>query len=389
MTERPNQPNKMPNADTLHAQEIHTRVYLEKGFIDEGQLNEDGLFVDGYAGRSAYFFHEGLHREVGARLISATKKDKLLSLPTAKLFAVDPDQLAAAAGVHRVSDLGTNDVVEVSGLAARIKDVAVQDSDTDELDPVSVLYAKMIRHSIEEGHKLWLLNADPLLLRDMKHRLGHEQVIEVGERQQYMGPPTKPAAINPSKVVEAVLTGDDEQNKQFIGAAFHNVDLTNASKTVRQLVKDSGISYTEGSRAKKVLTDPRTAAYSVILGYSAARALPVTALDEFEGSVPALWAIDVGTAIPYTWGVIETFSSNTPLSRKVGRAAAKGIGATVAASTFVAPYAYFYANGREYPAYVNAVIAGFVGIAGVSEVMKHRKETRIRAALQETDLKKA
>lgn len=389
MTERLNRPNKAPDNTTLRAQEIHTKVYLEKGFIDEHQLNEDGLFIDDYADRSAYFFHEGSRREVGARLISATKKDKLLSLPTAKLFSIDPDTLTEAAGVHRLGDLRQKDVVEVSGLAARIKEAAVEDGVPGELDPVSILYAKMLRHSIEEGHKVWLLNADPLLLRDMKHRLGHDQVVEVGEKQQYMGPPTRPAAINPSKVVESVLAGDNEQNKQFIGAAFHGINLTNASKSVRELVKENDIPYVEGSRARKVLLDPRTAAYSVILGYSAARALPVTAVDEFEGSVPALWAIDVGTAIPYTWGVIETFSNNTPLSRKVGHVAAKSIGATVAAGTFIAPYAYFYANGREYPGYVNAVIAGFVGVAGVSEVMKHRKEKRIRTALEETELKKA
>ena len=388
MTERPNRRQEVPSDDARRAQEIHTEVYLQRGFIDEEQLNDEGLFVDEYAERSAYFFHEGAGREVGARLISATKKEKLLSLPTAKLFAIDPDKVAEAAGVQRLGDLGRHDVVEVSGLASRARELPI-DGSPSELDPVSILYAKMIRHSVEQGHKLWLLNADPLLLRDMKHRLGDEQVIEVGEKRRYMGPPTRPAAINPSRVVEDVFTGDNEQNQQFLTAAFDGIDLSNASKRVRQLVKERDIPHTEGSCVKKVLLDPRTAAYSVIFGYSAARAIPVTAVDEFEGSVPALWAIDVGTAIPYTWGVIETFSGDTPLSRKIGRTAAKSIGATVAAGTFIAPYAYFYANGREYPAYVNAVVAGFVGIAGISEVTKQRKERRIRAALQATNLEKA
>lgn len=388
MTERPNRHREVPSDETRRAQEIHTEVYLQREFIHEDQLNDEGLFVDEYAQRSTYFFHEGAGREVGARLISATKKEKLLSLPTAKLFSIDPDRVAEAAGVQRLGDLGRRDVVEVSGLASRAKELPV-DGNPNELDPVSVLYAKMIRHSIERGHKLWLLNADPLLLRDMKRRLGDEQVIEVGEKRRYMGPPTRPAVISPSRVVEDVFTGSNEQNQQFLTAAFHGIDLSNASKHVRQLVKERDIPHVEGSQVKKLARDPRTLAYAAIFGYSAVRAIPVAAVDEFEGSVPVFLAIDVGTAIPYTWGVIETFSGNTPLSRKVGRAAAKSIGATVAAGTFIAPYAYFYANGREYPAYVNAVVAGFVGIAGISEVAKQRKEKRIRATLEATDLEKA
>lgn len=376
------------DSDARRSQEIHTDVYLRRGFIEPDQLNEEGLFLDDYVERSTYFYQESESREVGARLISATKKESMLSLPTAKLFSVDPDKIAEAAGVHRLSELSYKSVVEVSGLAARSKG-QIEKSVLPELDPVSVMYAKMLRHSVEQNHDLWLLNADPLLLRDMKHRLGDDQVAVVGERQEYMGPPTIPAAINPRRVVEDILSNSDSENRRFIEEAFQGVDITNAPGSLRGAIKESGIPYVEGSQLKRKALDPRTLAYAAILGYSAARAVPVAAVDEFEGSVPLLWTIDVGTAIPYTWGAIETFSGNTPLSRKIGRVAAKSVGITVAAGTFIAPYAYFYANGRDYPAYINAIVAGFVGVAGVSETLKLRKEKRLRSALQKTRLEKA
>jgi hypothetical protein len=79
--------------------------------------------------------------------------------------------------------------------------------------------------------------------------------------------------------------------------------------------------------------------------------------------------------------MIETFSSNSTLSKKIGRVASKSIGATVASASFIAPYAYFYSQGEEYPTYVNAVVAGLVGVAGMSEYIRHRRERNLRGQL--------
>lgn len=366
---------------TMKARALHTSVYKDRGFIDDGAII-DGYFQDEYTERSRYFFQEGNHREVGARLISATKKQGIMSLPTMKNFVVDPDLIANTAGVNRVSDLSYKKVVEVSGLASRYKEDRGDSNDADEvLDPVRLLYASLLRHSIEQGHELWALNADPLLLRDMRNRLGHDQVITIGEKQSYMGPPTFPAVINPQRVVKSILEGNNEENQAYLKEALNGIDGRNLSDQLKKCLDDHDIDYTSYSQIRKIVRDPRTLAYSVIIGYSAARALPVAGVEEFNGSVPLLWTIDVGTAVPYTWGMIETFSSDTTLSRKIGRVASKSIGATVAAASFVAPYAYFYSQGKEYPVYVNAVVAGLVGVAGVSEYAKYRREQNLREQL--------
>lgn len=306
-----------------------------------------------------------------------------MSLPTAKNFSLDPDAIIDIANVHRATDLTHRKVVEVSGLASRQKQSA-RDTTVGEqsgVDPVRRLYADMLRHSIEAGHDLWLLNADKLLLRDLRRRLGEDQVSEVGDARQYMGPPTVPAAINPKRVVEEALGGDNEENKAHLRAVFQGIDASNSSADMRHHFDENGIEYRRDGRVKRLIRDQKTLAYGAILGYSTVRALPAAAVEEFSGSVPLLWAIDIGTAAPYTWGVIETFSRSTPLSRNVGRVAAKATGVTVAGASFVAPYAYFYSQGESYPGYVNAVLAGLIGVAGVSEALKYRHERRLRQQL--------
>ncbi len=366
---------------TRKAMALHTSVYRDRGFIGEGDII-DGYFRDQYTDRSRYFFQENERREVGARLISATRKQGIMSLPTMKNFRVDPDVIASTAGVSRISDLSYKKVVEVSGLASEYKGDSIVHLGVDEsFDPVRLLYANLLRHSLEQGHELWSLNIDRLLLRDMRSKLGHDQVITVGEKQSYMGPPTVPAVINPQRVVQSILDGENRENQAYLKQALDGLDGRNLSEELKTCLDNQDITYTKYSRNHRILKDPRTLAYSVIVGYSAARALPVTGVEEFHGSIPLLWAIDVGTAIPYTWGMIETFSSNSTLSKKIGRVASKSIGATVASASFIAPYAYFYSQGEEYPTYVNAVVAGLVGVAGMSEYIRHRRERNLRGQL--------
>lgn len=374
---------------TMKARALHTSVYKDRGFIDDRAI-VDGYFQDEYTERSRYFFQEGNHREVGARLISATKKQGIMSLPTMKNFVVDPDLIANTAGVNRVSDLSYKKVVEVSGLASRYKEDRGDSNDADEvLDPVRLLYASLLRYSIEQGHELWALNADPLLLRDMRNRLGHDQVVTIGEKQSYMGPPTIPAAINPQRVVRDILSGDSEENRAYIKEALNGVNLARVPSMFQKLFEDNGIGYTLDLPLKEKVLKLRTlkaVGYSGLVGYSAFRALPVSAVEEFHGSIPLFFAIDVGTAFTQVLGMEEVFSRDTYLQKKFGRVAAKTAGMAVATGSFIAPYVYFYSQGEEYPAYVNGIVAGFAGVATTGMYMKHRRERRLRNQLMSSKI---
>jgi hypothetical protein len=361
------------------AQALHTQVYLDKDFITEADINDQGIFIDKYSHRSTYLLSEGEHRRSACRYIHANKKDGILSLPTAENFSLDPDIIKKVAEVNRLSDLKPNDVIEVSGLTSiQLLDPSFRrHGRREELDATRLLYASIIRHSLDEGHKLWLLNIDERLLRSLEILIGREQVNRLGESRQYIGPATVPVAINPQEVVRAAFTDTSdfgEVKRQYLLESLPGVSGRHLPTDIKDMLTAHDIPYDEDSRMRRLIHNRRALAYAAILGYSSARALPVGAIDEFQGSVPLLWAIDVGTAVPYTWGLIETVAAKAPIRRAVG--------ASVAGGSFIAPYAYFWAEGQEYPPYVNAVVGGLIGTATLLEAAKVRKDRRIARELK-------
>ena len=364
------------------AQVLHTQVYLQKDFISESDIDAQGIFTDKYSSRSTYLLAESEYRQSACRYIHANKKDGILSLPTAEHFSLDPDTIIQVAGVNRLSDLKHHEVIEVSGLASVQHESARSNGgNRAELDATRLLYASIIRDSLDNGHKLWLLNIDEKHLRALKVLIGREQVHQLGEPREYMGPATVPVAINPQEVVRAAFTDESDygaMKRQYLLESLPGVHGKHIPNDIKEMLTEHNIPYDEDSRLRRVATHPRTIAYAAILGYSSARAVPVSGVEEFQGSVPLLWAIDVGTAVPYTWGLITTASAKTPIRRAVG--------ATVAGGSFVAPYAYFWSEGQDYPPYVNAVVGGLIGTAALLEIAKNRKEQNIVRRLITPDI---
>lgn len=371
--------------DPLHGQEVrelaqalHTQVYLDKGFIASDDINDAGLFIDEYSDRSTYLLSENDYRRSACRYIHADRREGIMSLPTAQRFSVDPEIIEQVAGVQRLSDLKHHEVIEVSGLASiRLDSASERRKGGGELDATRLIYASIIRHSLDAGHKLWLLNIEPPLLRSLEILIGKEQVHTLGDAVEYMGPATIPVAINPQEVVRAAFADDTsfgEMKRQYLLESLPGVKSRHLAKDIRQTLFENNIPYEEDKRIKRLARNRRALAYAAIFGYSSLRALPAGAVDEFEGSVPLLWAIDIGTAGPYAWGLVEAISAKTPLRRTVG--------ATVAGGSFIAPYAYFWVEGNDYPPYVNAVVAGLIGTATLLETSKIRKDRKIARALR-------
>jgi hypothetical protein len=371
--------------DALHgneikelAQALHTQVYLDKGFITFDDINETGLFVDEYSNRSTYLLAENDYRRSACRYIHTDRRVGIMSLPTAQHFSIDPEIIKQAAGVDRLSDVKHNQVIEVSGLASiRLDGENERRKGAGELDATRLIYASIIRHSLDAGHKLWLLNVEPPLLRSLEILIGKEQMHTLGEAAEYMGPATVPVAINPQDVVRAAFADSSsfgEMKRQYLLESLPGVKGRYLAKDIKQALFENNIPFEEEGKLRRLARNRRALAYGAIVSYSSLRALPAGAVDEFEGSVPLLWAIDVGTAVPYAWGLIETVSAKTPLRRTVG--------ATVAGGSFIAPYAYFWAEGNDYPLHVNAVVGGLIGAATFLEASKLRKDRRLAHALK-------
>jgi hypothetical protein len=367
--------------DTLYMK-LHGEVYLDQGFIDETKINPIGLYKDEYTARSTHFYAINGRKIAGARQIKANKADRVgywESLPTAQKFSIDPEVLKKVAGVEHLSDLKRDEVVEISGLVSRRKEDG--DKGGGDLDAVIALYSQMVATSLEKGHKLWLLNVDPAFQRRLSMLLGAERVHTLGEKQKYIGPETVPIALSPAEIVRHVLSSEDPASlkiRQHFNEVFPGVNDRRIPKDICGLLKANGIETKHYPEALKMLASRKALGYAAIMGYSAFRAIPASGVDEFTGSVAALWGIDVVTAAPYTWGLMETFSGRT-IPRRV-------IGALTAVATFIAPYAYFYKQGNVYPPGVNAAVAAFVGIAVASNMISRRtarkRDAKIANVLQ-------
>lgn len=359
------------------AQALHTQVYLEKDYIDFDDIDAAGLFLDEYSDRSVYLLSENERRQSACRYIHADKKEGIMSLPTARHFSVNPETIKQVAGVARLSELKSTEVIEVSALASIRLDNEPRRGSSSELDATRLLYATIVRDSLDAGHRLWLLNIDPPLVKALRILIGNDNVHELGEKQTYVGSPTVPVAINPQDVVRTALQDESaygEMKRQYLLETLPGVSGKHLSKEVKEALSEHGIPCEEEGRLRRLMRNRRALAYAAILAYSSARVLPVGAVEEFEGSVPVLWAIDVGTAVPYAWGLIETATGKTPARRFTGAAVASG--------SFVAPYAYFWAEGNDYPWQVNAAVGGLIGTAALLESRKLRKDHLLAEKLQ-------
>src|SRR5664279_5038077 len=153
------------DAVRLFAQSIHTEVYLKNHFIGPTDLDDNGLFTDQYSDRSTYLLAENGERYTACRYVSANKKRGIMSLPTAEHFALDADEVQKTAGV-RLADLKPSEVIEVSGLASVPRDNP-ENERTSDLNATWLLYSAILRDSLGQGHKLWLLNTHESLTRSL------------------------------------------------------------------------------------------------------------------------------------------------------------------------------------------------------------------------------
>lgn len=196
---------KQPNFldERLKAQELHTRIYLENGYINESQLDNNGLFVDEYTDRSKYFYIKNEAKETACRYISANEEEGLISLPTIKNFGIDYNKLAKVAHVDDFCDLDAHSVIEVSGL---VSDIDRKGLNSETFDTTKQIYTKLLRESLDKGYKLWVMNVDERLEKYFSLVLGRNSVVRLGEPREYIGDSTIPVALNPQDIVKNIMT---------------------------------------------------------------------------------------------------------------------------------------------------------------------------------------
>lgn len=210
----------------LMALELRTVKYLAVGYITEDQLNSDGLYIDGYDDRSTYLISDSRTRLSTCRYIHATEEG-IVSLPTIKSFAVDMQTILDTARVDMPQDIQPEEVIEVSALVSMTTGVVHEGRRETASDATQTLYARILRASVESGHKLWLLNTQEKLVRNYMGLVGSEQVRLLGPAQPYMNIMTYPVAINPHDVITATLRDPSDYGvtkRAYLRQAFQGVN---------------------------------------------------------------------------------------------------------------------------------------------------------------------
>ena len=311
----------------------------------------------------------------------------VLDGPLARRRRIDAARIRELAGVTRCGDLGVRQVVELPALA----DLATTTASQLRLpDGAGWRIGQALGHAIEQGVRLWLCEvaaeAVPLIARAIGDDLIHIVSLPEAEPENKPDVPAtaSPApdgtvviALSPLALLLALTDGDDD-SRRYLRTVLAGVDTLRCSSRAIVALQRSGVEVVPRSRALRLLWNPVALAYLLVFVYSSLRAIPVAFVPGFHGQVWVLWTIDILTAIPYTWGLVEMVAGRRIRYRLLGLA--------TALVSFLAPYVYFWITGRDYPPWViTVVMAMIVGSAGLEALRWWRERLIVQGLAEASD----
>jgi hypothetical protein len=167
--------------EVQQARRLHAATYLSRGFVTTDEVLGDGTLdprVDPWTERSTYFaVRDGDSLVATSRQIST---GDLRQMPALRLA----DQASATS--RAILRLGSGQVVEISGLARR---------PDAQRTVATALYVRMWRHSIEMGHRAWVMAVDLPLYQQLRKMICGEALHPLGPQLDYMGSTVVPAAM--------------------------------------------------------------------------------------------------------------------------------------------------------------------------------------------------
>ncbi|MDO5029925.1 MAG: hypothetical protein Q4E11_05000 [Corynebacterium sp.] len=311
----------------------------------------------------------------------------IIDLPFTRTFAIDAKQVVEISGVARLSELNAKNTVVIDSLRALAHTTR---QDFYAIDDAAEALGTALRMAVSSRQLLWFSSIPEsdvdkvcaILGEDLVHVVGpalavdklNDDILEVPAALKRRGEPLVPIALSPTALVQAWSNGSREQQKLLAYLLEGTNTLVMESKNLHALRK-VGANLIERNLIWRLLYNPKVLAYLVVLIYSSLRALPVVFVPGFHGNVWVLWTIDIITAIPYTWGIVEMLTGSSFWRRMLGL--------LVTLVTFISPYVYFWFNGRDYPVWVTAfVIAMIVGAFAV-EFIRWLRDRLIHAILHQ------
>ena len=287
----------------------------------------------------------------------------------------------------RLSELNAKNVATVDSLRSLAH---TNTQDFYAIDDAAEALGTALRMAISSRQLLWfssLPRSDVDKVRnilggDIVHVVGPElavdklddKTLELPSALKQRGEPLVPIAVSPSELVQVWAHGTHKQKKLLAYLLEGTNTLVMQQKDLHALRK-VGTKLIERNPVWRLLYNPKVLAYLVVMVYSSLRALPVVFVPGFHGNVWVLWSIDIITAIPYTWGIVEMITG-----RSFGR---RMLGLLITLVTFVSPYVYFWANGRDYPVWVTIFVIALIVAACAVEYVRWLRDRAISAILRQ------
>ena len=288
----------------------------------------------------------------------------ILDIEIARTYQWDAATIISVSGVDRAGDLTTR-IVEHPGALA---DIAAEGFSPHSAAGHALSHE--LHDAIQRRVRLWIAEIPTDQLPRLREALGSDVIHEAGAPS---GGYT-PIALSPLALLEAWADGTDEQ-RAFMRVAMAGLDTLSTASRATRAARAVGASIIERTAFLKLCRNPKFIAYVVVLVYSMARAVPVMYVPHFRGDWRILWAIDMITAIPYTWGLIEMVAGQKLWHRIVG--------VITSAVTFLAPYVYFLMYGRHAPPGVWTAIA-LIFFGGIFlEVFRYQRDRAVKKGLAE------
>ena len=288
----------------------------------------------------------------------------ILDIEVARSYQWDPATIIQVSGIDRAGDLTTR-IVENPGALA---DIAAEGFTPNSAAGHALSHE--LHDAIQRRVRLWIAEIPTDQLPRLHEAMGEGLIHEAGQpRDGYT-----PIALSPLELLEHWAEGSDEQ-REFMRVAMAGLDTLTTSSHATYAARAVGASIIERSVFLRLCRNPKFIAYVVVFVYSMARAVPVMFVPHFGGDWRVLWAIDMITAIPYTWGLIEMVAGQKLWHRVVG--------AITASVTFLAPYVYFLKYGRHAPPGIWIAIACIFFGGIFLEVFRYLRDRAVKKGLAE------
>ncbi len=269
-------------------------------------------------------------------------------------YGLEPAVVRQVAGVQRLAELGPLNTRILPGSTL--------------LDQPA-LWA-LLRAGVQRKELLWFVQpATPEEVGELQQRFGPNlhlvsTVTEPGSLPPEGGSYLPLLAVRPAEILHLELANNPESRR-----AFDGIDSGKLSRDAAKELREAGVQTRRDRALRRLVRHPQFLVYVTVFIYSALRALPVSFVKEFHGSLLLFWSIDLVTAVPYTWGVLTMLFGSKMWLRLLA--------ALTTVVTFVSPYIYFWTNGSDYPLYVPLVIAALTLFTVSSELMKYLQERNL------------